>query len=174
MRRSFYSLIILIFPLLSFSQQWKIFTDTAGKFTAKYPPTWINKVKEGNRIFFTSPPDSAADNFFENINITVTQRAGYGTEIKVKALFPALTNVVKEQFTNFKEESLRFFKWNGMDAAEIVYSGNNKLDESIRIRTTQWYCFYKSRLYLVTFVADAVRNDHNGTARKIMTSIIFK
>lgn len=174
MPRYIYPLLILLFPLLSIGQEWKTFTDTAGKFTAKYPPTWINKVKEGNRIFFTSPPDNALDDFFENINITVTQRTGYGTEIKLKALFPAVTDAIKKQFTNFTEESLRFFKWNGMDAAELVYSGNNKLDESIRIRTTQWYCFYKSRLYLVTFVADAYKISHNETARKIMTSIKFK
>ena len=174
MHRYINSLLILLFPLFSIGQQWKTFTDTAGKFSAKYPATWINKVKEGNRIFFTSPPDSASDDFFENINISVTQRAGYGTEIKLKALFPSVTDAVKKQFTNFTEESLRFFKWNGMDAAELIYSGNNKLDESIRIRTTQWYCFYKSRLYLATFVADAYKISHNETAVKIMAGIIFK
>jgi len=167
-------LVLLLFPLLSFTQEWKTFTDTAGKFTARYPSTWINKIKEGNRIFFTSPPDSATDIFFENINITVTQKNGYGTEIKVNALFPAVTDAVKKQFTDFKEERLRFFKWNGIDAAELTYSGYNKLDESLRIRTIQWYCFYKSRLYLATFVADAAKINHNQTALKIMTGIVFK
>ena len=61
-----------------------------------------------------------------------------------------------------------------MDAAEIIYSGYNKLDESLRVITTQWYCFYKSRLYLATFVAAAGKNDHTATAKKIMSSIVFK
>ncbi len=174
MARSFQLLIILLFPLLSFGQEWKIFTDTAGRFTAKYPQNWINKVKEGNRVFFTSPADTATDAFFENININVTQKAGYGTEIKVKDLFPTVTNGIKKQFTDFKQESLRYFKWNNMDAAEVIYSGYNKLDESFKVRTLQWYCFYKSRLYLVTFVAAVDKNTHNETARKIMTGIIFK
>lgn len=174
MNRLFYLLIILLSPLLSFSQQWKTFTDSAGKFTLKYPPDWINKVKEGNRVFFTSPADSAADDFYENINISVTQKAGYGTEVKIRDLFPTVTNALKKQFTDFKEEGLRFFKWNNMDAAEMIYSGYNKIDESIHIRTTQWYCFYKSRLYLVTFVADAAKKNHADTAKKIMQSIVFK
>ncbi|MEI2739630.1 MAG: hypothetical protein V9F01_12710 [Chitinophagaceae bacterium] len=174
MLRLLYFLVVLLFPLLSFCQQWKIFTDSAGKFTAKYPPDWINKVKEGNRVFFTSPADSADDDFYENINVSVTQKAGYGTEVKIRDLFPAVTNTLKKQFTDFKEEGLRYFKWNNMDAAEIIYSGYNKIDESIHIRSIQWYCFYKSRLYLVTFVADAAKNNHTETAKKIMQSIVFK
>jgi hypothetical protein len=174
MTRSFQLLIVLLFPLLTFGQEWKTFTDTAGKFTAKYPQNWINKVKEGNRVFFTSPADTASDDFFENININVTQKAGYGTEIKVKDLFPTITNSLKTQFKEFKQETLRFFKWNNMDAAELIYTGYNKLDESLKVRTTQWFCFYKSRMYMVTFVADANSKTHNETARKIMTGIIFK
>lgn len=174
MRRSNFLLLVILLPLFSFSQDWKTFIDTAGKFTAKYPTNWLNKVKEGNRVFFTSPADSESDNFYENINVSVTQKAGYGTEITIKDLFPSVINTVKNQFTVFEEEGLRYFKWNNMDAAEVIYSGNNKLDESIKIRSTQWYCFYKSRIYIVTFVASANKNTHNETARKIMNSIVFK
>jgi len=174
MQRASGILVILLFPLLSFCQEWKVFTDSAGKFTAKYPANWTNKVKEGNRVFFTSPADSVGDYFYENININVTQKAGYGTEIKVRDLFPTVTNSIKKEFTDFKEESLKFFKWNNIDAAEIIYSGHNKLDESLTIRTVQWYCFYKSRLYMLTYVADAMNKTHTATARKIMTSILFR
>ena len=174
MRRYVYLLLIVLLPFLSFSQPWKSFTDSAGKFTASYPANWVNKVKEGNRVFFTSPADSETDKFYENINISVTQKAGYGTEIKATDLFPSVSNTLKKQFTDFKEESLRYFKWNKMDAAEIIFSGKNKLDESFNTRTTQWYCFFKSRLYLVTFVAQAEFITHNETAKKIMTGILFK
>ena len=174
MNRCLYLLIILVLPLFSFSQQWKTFTDTAGKFTAQYPANWVNKVKEGNRVFFTSPGDSEADKFFENINISVTQKEGFGTGIKVSDLFPSVTNSIKKEFIEYKDEGVRYFKWNNTDAAEVIYSGYSKLDESFKVRTTQWYCFYKSRLYMVTFVASADNNTHNQTARKIMTSIVFK
>ena len=174
MRHYFYLLLIILFPLLSFSQPWKKFADTAGKFTASYPANWVNKVKEGNRVFFTSPADSESDIFYENINISVTQKAGYGTEITVKDLFPAVTTTLKKQYTNFKEEGVRYFKWNNMNAAEIIFLGKNKLDESFNTRTIQWYCFFKSRLYLVTYVAQAEFKTHNETAKKIMTGILFK
>jgi len=174
MPRLLYSLLLLFLPSIGFSQQWKNFTDTAGKFTAKYPASWTNKIKEGNRVFFTSPPENAADKFYENINISVTYKEAYGTSVKINDLFPTLTEALRKQFTDFKEETRRFFKWNGADAAEVIYSGYNQADESIKVRTTQWYCFYKSRLYLATFVADAGKNNQNETARKIMSSIIFK
>ncbi|HEV7783505.1 MAG TPA: hypothetical protein VGO58_19660 [Chitinophagaceae bacterium] len=173
MRHYLFALFI-IFPVLSFGQQWKSFTDTAGKFIAKYPSEWVNKIKENNRVFFTSPSDGDADIFLENINISVTTKAGYGTSLKVKDLFPAITDALKEQFNEFTEESQRFFKWNNADAAEITYTGYSKLDESIKVRAVQWYCFYRSRLYIATFVAEAANAKHNNTARKIMNGILFK
>ncbi len=166
--------LFLLFPFFCLGQQWKNFTDTAGKFSAKYPPEWVNKIKENNRVFFTSPSDGDGDNFLENINISVTTKAGYGTELKITDLFPAITDALKEQLTGFTEEGRRFFKWNTVDAAEIIYSGYSKVDETIKVRTIQWYCFYRSRLYIVTFVSEAAKTTHTNTAKKIMNTILFK
>ena len=173
MIKFFYTILILMIPSIAFTQEWKAFTDTSGKFTAKYPSTWINKIKQGNRVFFTSPADSDGDKFFENINISVTENPEFNSA-KVAELFPTVTNGLKKQFSEFKEESLRFFKWNNTDAAEIVYSGTVGNDTSVKVRSKQWYCFYKSRLYIATFVASADQSKHNETANKIMNSIIFK
>ncbi len=173
MHRKIYILILVLFPLLSFSQVWKTFTDTAGKFTASYPSNWINKIKEGNRVFFTSPADSEPDNFYENINISVSEKEVF-SGMTVKDLFPTITNSIKKEFTGYEEEGIRYFKWNNIDGAEFIYSGYNKNNESLKIRTTQWFCFYRSRLYVVTFVATADKNIYNETASKIMSSIVFK
>ena len=172
---------IILFALITFHVQaqdpamagWKTFTDTAGKFTAKYPGTWKNKIKEGNRVFFTSPADNEADQFYENININVSQNPGYAT-VKIKDMFPAVTEQLKPAFRDFNSESQRFFKWNNMDACEIIYTGYNKIDESIKVRMTQWFCFFKTRLYTVTFTAAADNQTHTPTAKKIMGSIVFK
>ncbi len=174
MHRSRFILLVLLLPLLSFGQEWKKFTDTAGNFTATYPSNWINKIKENNRVFFTSPSAGTSDNFYENINIAVTYNKAYGGDTKINDLFPGVTQQISNSFKDFKEEGLRYFKWNNLEAAELVYSGFNKNDESIKVRCTQWFCFYKSRLYLVTFVADASTNVHNNTAKKIMSGIVFK
>lgn len=154
-------------------ENWKTFIDTAGNFTAKYPPEWKNKIKENNRVFFTSPGENATDNFFENINIAVTQNPAYGTTVKIKDLFPAVTNQLKTDFKEFKSESQRFFKWNNTDACEIIYSGYNKMDESFKVRMIQWFCFYKTRLYTVTYTAAASNTIYTETAKKIMGSIVF-
>ena len=170
-------LIVLLFvllPFLSNAQEWKNFTDTAGMFSAKYPSTWVNKIKENNRVFFTSPRDGDSDMFLENINISVTPKEGYGSEVKIADVFPVVTEALKEKLHEFVEESRRNFKWNGADAAEIIYTGYSKTDESMKIRTIQWYCFYKSRLYIATFVSDAEKTVHTNTAKKILAGILFK
>jgi len=173
MKRSLFVLLTGLFPLLSFAQEWKSFIDTAGNFTATYPANWVNKIKEGNRVFFTSPSDGTKDEFYENINIKVSYDKIY-INTKVADLFPAVSAQISNSFKEFKEEGLRFFKWNNMDAAEFIYSGYSQNDESVKVRCTQWFCFYKSRLYLVTFVADAGTDIHNKTAQKIMSGIVFK
>ncbi len=153
---------------------WKTFQDTAGKFTARYPPEWTNKIKEGNRVFFTSPADNEQDRFHENINISVSQNPGFGTSVKIRDLCPAITEKLKPSFREYRDESQRFFQWNDLEACEIVYTGYNKIDESIKVRMTQWFCFYKTRLYTVTFTAAADNTAHTATARMIMHSILFK
>ena len=174
MKRLFIICFILLIPALLLGQDWKTYSDTSVLFTAKYPANWTTKMKEGKRVFFTSPADSPSDDFLENINISVTTNPGYGTEIKIKDLFPSVTNSLKPAFNEFKEESQRFFKWNNTDAAEIIYSGYNKVDTSFQVRMVQWFCFYKTRLYTVTFTSEANNNKHNTTARKIMSGVIFR
>ena len=170
-------LIICFIILASFrllAQEWKTFADTSVLFTTKYPDNWTTKIKEGKRVFFTSPAESPSDDFLENINISVTINPGYGTEIKIKDLFPSVTNSLKSSFNEFKEESQRIFKWNNEDAAEIIYSGYNKIDTSFKVRMVQWFCFYKTRLYTMTFTSKADNTTHNVNAQKIMSGIIFR
>ncbi|HRI25820.1 MAG TPA: hypothetical protein PLZ45_14175 [Ferruginibacter sp.] len=173
MTRLLFMLLFFSLPLLSSGQEWKIFNDPGGNFTATYPPGWINKIKEGGRVFFTSPSDGTDDHFYENINIAVSYNKAYAST-KISELFPGVTDQVKGAFNEFKEENLRYFKWNNLDAAELIYTGFSKSDESIRVRCTQWFCFYKSKLYLATFVSDASTDVHTKTAQKILSGIIFK
>jgi len=56
MTRTFYLLLILVLPCVSNAQSWKIFADTGIAFTAKYPSSWVNKIKEEKRVFFYVPP----------------------------------------------------------------------------------------------------------------------
>ena len=174
MQRFIYITLAVLLPLLSAAQPWKKFSDTSIAFTAKYPPNWINKIKENKRVFFTSPADGADDNFYENVNVSVTQNADYGTTIKIKEVVPTVLENIKMAFDQFQAEGERYFKWNNTDACEIIYSGYNKTNTDFKVRMIQWFCFYKTRLYTVTFTALANTNIHTGTAKKIMSGIVFK
>jgi hypothetical protein len=169
-----YSLILLtLLPTLGFGQQWKNFTDTAGHFTAQYPSDWVNKIKTNNRVFFTSPANGDADMFLENINISVSPQEDL-TDTKISESLSSIVDVLKEQLTGFSEESRRTFKWNGAEAAELIYTGYASKEATLKIRSTQWFCYYKSSMFIVTFVAAADNSTHNNTAKKIMNSIVFK
>ncbi|MEP6700353.1 MAG: PsbP-related protein [Bacteroidota bacterium] len=174
MTRSICISFLILLPFLSVAQQWKTFSDSSIAFTTKYPANWINKIKENNRVFFTSPSDGRSDNFYENVNVSVIQNAAYGNQVKIKDVIPTVIDNLKTVFDEFKSESQRYFKWNKADACEIIYSGYNKTNADYRVRMTQWFCFYKTRLYTVTFTALANTNIHNVTAKKIMNGIIFK
>lgn len=167
-----YSLLLL--PVSSYAQDWKTFSDPSILFTAKYPADWVNKIKDGKRVFFTSPAENENDSFLENINISVTIHPDYGTKLKIKEIVQEIVDKVKESFTEFAEESRTSLKWNDVDAFEVIYSGKSKSDGITTVRITQRFCFYKTRLYLSTYTALKNRDIHAGTAKQIVNSIKFK
>jgi len=175
MLRPLYIIITcFLLPSAVTAQEWKTFSDSSISFTAKYPPNWTNKIKEEKRVFFTSPSDGANDSFFENVNIGVTQNDNYGSKVLIKDVVPAVIDNLKAAFNEFKQEGERYFTWNNSSACEIIYSGYIKTNTDIKVRITQWFCFYKTRLYTVTFTALASNNQHNTTAKKIMSGIVFR
>ena len=166
--------LLLLLPVCSFAQEWKTFTDPTILFTAKYPADWITKIKEGKRVFFTSPSEGKDDAFAENINISVTTNAEFGITLKVNDVVDNIVDKVKESFIEFTEESRTAIKWNGVDAFEITYSGNPKTDETMWVRITQRLCFYKTRLYLVTYTALKSNDNFSVISKQIINTIKFK
>lgn len=174
MKQVFQLLATLLLTLNLAGQNWVNFSDSSVLFTARYPSNWVNKIKEDKRVFFTSPADNPDDDFLENINVSVTINPDFGTKYKITDIMPGLMGGLKNSFTDFKEEGQRIFTWNNQDAGEIIYSGFNKANTGMRVRMVQWFCFYKTRLYTVTYTSKENSNKHNETARKIMTGIVFK
>lgn len=165
--------LLFLFPVALFAQTWKTFNQADILFTAKYPGTWVNKIKEGKRVFFTSPAEKEGDDFFQNINVSVTSNPQYGSSLKVKDVIQEIIDKVSASFDDFKEEKRQAFKWNGVDAFEITYTGNTKQDV-ISIRITQRLCFYKTRLYLLTYTSLKDGDVYAATAKQIINSIKFK
>ncbi len=173
MLRSFYCLLLLSFPLSLLAQDWRIFKDTSCAFTAKYPPFWVNKIKEGKRVFFTSPSENENDDFLENVNISMTKNATYGTEIKIKDAVPSVLAELTNSLDDFSKTSERYFKWNNTDACEIIYTCKPK-DSEMEIKITQWFCFSKQRLFTATYTAKSNNTVYQVPAENILNSIIFR
>jgi hypothetical protein len=172
--KNFMLCLICFLPVSLFAQEWKTFNKPDILFTAKYPDSWVNKIKEGKRVFFTSPIEGAADNFAENININVTTKPEFGNTVKIKDIVQEVIQELKKTFNEFKAESEIFMKWNGVEAFEITYTGRPKSDESMEVRIIQRLCFYKTRLYLLTYTALKDSDVYTATAKQIMNSIRFR
>ncbi|MBL7702135.1 MAG: hypothetical protein JNM14_07790 [Ferruginibacter sp.] len=165
--------LLLFFPVASFAQAWKSFNKADILFTAKYPADWANKIKEGKRVFFTSPAEGESDDFRQNVNVSVSSDPQYGSSLKIKDVIQEIIDQVKLSFNEFNEESRTPMKWNGIDAYEITYSGITKTD-GISARITQRLCFYKTRLYLATYTALKAIDVYAAVALQIINSIKFK
>jgi hypothetical protein len=168
--------ILSILVLLCFSlsaQDWKFFSDTSITFTARYPSTWINKIKENKRVFFTSPAESENDNFRENVNVSVTYNDTFGTTLTIKDVIDPVLAGIKEKITNFNKENEQYFKWNNENTCELTYTGYPEKSE-ILVRIIQRFCFSKGRLFTVTYTSHSGNLSFKQTALKIMNSIVFK
>ncbi|MBK8520141.1 MAG: hypothetical protein IPL54_04435 [Chitinophagaceae bacterium] len=165
--------LLLFLPVVSFAQEWKTFNQADILFTVKYPANWVNKIKEGKRVFFTSPAENDTDDFYQNINISVTTNAVFGTSLKVKDAIQSIADEVKKTLDEFNEESRSSFTWNGLDAFEITYTGYSRSGK-LAVRVTQRICFYKTRLYLLTYTALKSDDVYAATAKQIISTIKFK
>jgi hypothetical protein len=172
-RINYIILLLLLLPLSLLGQAWKTFNDTSCAFTAKYPANWVNKIKEGKRVFFTSPAENKQDEFFENVNISMTKNNGFGKEILIKDVMPSVLGELTKAVDSFTKKTERYFKWNGSDACELIYTGQAKNTE-MNLKITQRFCFSKGRLFTATYTSLLSNTIHIPTARKIFESIKFR
>ena len=173
MKKSYYLSLLLLFPCSLLAQELKIFNDTSFSFTAKYPVSWTNKIKEGKKVFFTSPADGENDHFYENINVSVTKNAAFGNDINVKDAIPSVLKGLNNTIDKFSLESEIYFKWNNNEACELIYTGQPK-NSDLQIKITQWFCFSNERLFTATYTALASNIIYTAPALKILQSISFR
>jgi len=101
MHRIHFIILLLLLPFSLLSQEWKVFNDTSCSFMAKYPSNWVNKIKEGKRVFFTSPAENDNDVFLENVNISMIRNQAYGTEIIIKDVITSVLEKSSEAVDSF-------------------------------------------------------------------------
>ncbi len=171
--------ILFLFSFLIYltgaGQTWISFTDSSVSFTALYPVNWTYKMKEQKRVFFTSPADDEKDSFRENININVTSNPEYGTGIKIEDVLPVVKESLKTRIKNLQIISDRIFTFNNAQSAELKYSGVSDINGApLEISFLQWFCFWKQRLYTITYTSVKGNTRHDADALKIIESIRFR
>lgn len=174
MKRSHYLLICLLLPFIVTAQTWKSFSDTSIRFTAKYPSNWVNKIKDDKRVFFTSPAENADDDFYENVNVGVSYNTAFNSSFKIKDAMPEVISSLENSIKDFSLESQRFFKWNNVDACEVIYTGHFETAENMDVKIVQWLCPTKGKLYTATYTCKDTNTIYWADAMKIMSSIVFR
>ena len=170
-------ILFIVFMLqsqLGRTQQWLSFADTAAGLTLKFPPDWEQKTDANGRIFFTSPLSEQSDDFRDNINIGYKYNEAYVSMKILAPAFEALPLQLQKNFDEYKVEKEGYFKVNGIDAYEIIYTGKmkDKLNQSLRF--IQWFVVHDLKLYTITFTAEADNKLMTPTALNIMRGITFK
>lgn len=174
MKRSHYLLICLLLPFTVTAQTWKSFSDTSIRFTAKYPSNWVNKIKEGKRVFFTSPAENPNDDFYENVNVGVSYNTAFDGSFKLKEAMPDVISSLESSITDFSLKSQRFFKWNNADACEVIYTGHFESAPDMDVKLVQWLCATKGKLYTATYTCKETNTVYWDDAMKILNSIVFR
>jgi hypothetical protein len=123
-------------------------------------------------VFFTSPLENAVDSFRQNVNIGITYNKEFGTTLKVKNVLSDIYKELNRSITDFQPiADEKYFKWNGVDACEISYTG---FVQDTKAKFIQWFAFSKGRLFTITY--STLEGDDNflADALKIMKSVVIK
>jgi len=148
------------------------YSDPQGRFTIGYPTEWtFNDKSESAVLQITSPKESDADDFRQNVNLQVEDMSGKSTTIDdyVKTSM----NAVKELVKGYTEVSSMFFNRNGFRAYEVVYKGKyGTMTSDIKIK--QLFTIANNKAYILTYVSKADERDaFETTANKIFNSFKY-
>ncbi|QLH47911.1 MAG: hypothetical protein HWD58_21310 [Bacteroidota bacterium] len=91
-------------------------------------------------VFFTSPLDNKSDDFRDNINIGYKYNEAYVSMKILTPAFEALPVQLQKNFSEYKVEKEGYFKLNGIDAYEIIYTGKMKEKASNLTVYSMVYC----------------------------------
>lgn len=160
-----------------FSQEWLPFEDSSSAFTARYPASWTKKIRSDGIVVFSSPITGDKDNFQENINVIIRENSLFTNDFDLKGAMPTITDKLKTTLTDFNQRSIRYFKWNGLEAAELKFTVTNKAedpDNPLRLKMMQWYCSGDGVFYTATFTSLQDDDQFDAEALQVFQSIRFR
>lgn len=148
------------------SGEFQKYADPTGRFTIGYPGNWKFNEKPDNAVIqITSPKEKEDDNFFQNVNLQISEYS-FSIESYVDANMAELKKLVK----NYREVSSMYFNRNGNRSYEIVFKGTyGSMTYEMQIK--QLYIVANGKAYMLTYASKADERDaFETTANKIFNS----
>jgi hypothetical protein len=154
-------------------QNWLSYTDTANNITVKYPGDWTLKTSNPKVVFvLTSPLENNDDKFRENINLIVRSLPGGGEGVTLKDISDAVESKIPQAVDNFKLQYSKTVKWQGADAKEVSYGGNDK-SSGTAINFIQRIAINQGRMVVVTYTCAGGKDDiYKATALQVINGIV--
>lgn len=151
--------------------KWLTHKDSLYNLSIQYPSNWqLKPPNENARFFITSYPESAADNFRENLNCIVPSPVKKG--VTLKAAEEDINNTLSGSLPGFELVHSGYSSWNGVNSYEIEYvctqtSGENTYE----LHMLQKIMILKGKLYALTFTSLTDSYDkYIGDIRKMIQS----
>ncbi|MGG9972392.1 PsbP-related protein [Ferruginibacter sp. SUN002] len=190
MKKIILSLLVCIVTLTSYGQKTKAKTKAPAKTQAKtalstynnvdhkikfqYPQDWeLTDTVSDAIVYLFTPTNGDDDRFSENLNLSFEDISSSGITFKdyVDQNVASIKDGVT--ITDLKQTSAKFFKWNGLQAYEIIYSGNLE-GVDFRLSWIQRFFLRDGKIYLITYSADGDKKDPYVTsAKQLINSIKF-
>ncbi|MBS4066425.1 MAG: hypothetical protein KGZ74_17830 [Chitinophagaceae bacterium] len=148
------------------TSEFQKYADPNGRFTIGYPGNWKFNEKPDNAIIqITSPKEKDDDNFYQNVNLQISDYSS-SIESYVDANLGELKKLVK----NYREVSSMYFNRNGNRSYEIVFKGTyGSMTYEMQIK--QLYIVANGKAYMLTYASKADERDaFETTANKIFNS----
>lgn len=141
-------LLLLIINPTILLMNWLNYSDTALKFSIKYPETWT-KQSNPNIMVFLSPKENVMDMFQENVNVILQDLS------RQLMTMEQYTGVTKKQVSdNFGAASILSLKdvtIAGQPAKELLYNMNY---QGKKLKVKQCWIIKNNKAYLLTYTAE--------------------
>lgn len=131
------------------SRDFQTYENLENKLSIRYPGSWT-KNEGPNGVMFISPKESSADNFQENIGITVQTLVN--NTANLDQIAEASVEQLKKVITDFNLVDSTQINLGNIPAKQVVYTG--KFGD-FNIKWLQVIALENDKFYIITYTAEA-------------------
>lgn len=168
MKRLFFILIISIGFINADGQKQaqSTYNNTEHHLKFQYPKTWELTDTISGAIFYIFTPSDDNDQFRENLSLSYEDLSQYNTTLKEYVDGNLVGIKDGSTILDFKQISAKYFKWNGKEAYEIIYTGR-LADVDFPLVWCQRFVFNKGNAYILTYSNEGDKKDKFAAEAKL-------